>query len=72
MRKFSKSGGMMQALTDFSKVSRKEVKEYSLPNGVSTYIFVRTINDAVREKTIWVPTSSDTNRPVQSQKQARS
>ena len=35
VRQFSKPGGLSQALTDFHKVSRTEVKEFTTPNGVS-------------------------------------
>ena len=35
VREFSKPGGLWQALTDFNRVSRTEVGEFTMPNGVS-------------------------------------
>ena len=34
IREFEKGGGLIQALADFSKVSRTEVKEFRTSNGV--------------------------------------
>ena len=42
IREFEKAGGLSQALTDFYKVSRTEVKEFQTPNGVMKFLIVRS------------------------------
>ena len=51
VREFSKPGGLMQALTDFSRVSRTEVEEFTTTIGVNT--FSKNIKDSMTICTDW-------------------
>ena len=53
IKEFSKPGGLIQALVDFNKISRTEVKKFPKPNGVN--MFSKTTRDSI-ESSLYVMT----------------